>query len=171
MTAAGTLFTLGFLLEIIGRLLVTTSDWWPPASELVAATRKRLTRWWLRILRFFGHRRSVTHTAGVGGAIASGGRVSTVVSKGESATLEEKVSFLLQEATRTQERLNKLEALVADQPAAWRRDITEARRDLEHRIEARLTETQDRYLGARRAGLACLLLGIALLAASAVVAG
>jgi hypothetical protein len=160
------LFWLGIGLELLGLALVAASDYVPLTRDLGRAGRRLASSAWWRPARVFGHRRTVYGKVELGGAIASGGHVTGVVKPGETASLEERVEFLLRQSVRTQEELAAIEHRVADLPAGWRRDIESAREDLERRIERRLTETQERYLLARRIGLVCLLAGVALVAAS-----
>lgn len=171
---ASTLFWVGIGLELVGLALVGASDYVPLARDVGRAIRRpveslAVSAWW-RVARRFGRRRTITARVSPGGAIALGGNVTGIVSPGKSATLEEKVEFLLRRSEEWQRAFADLERRLGELPDRWRADVAIVRSELEERIERRLTETQERYLAARRVGLICLLAGVACVAASNVLA-
>lgn len=163
---ARALFWTGVALELLGLALVAASDYAPLVREAASAARRRLGPVWLRTLRLLGRRRSRIVHVGAAEAIATGGSVSVHMAPSENATLADKVAFLLRQHDRTESRLDELEARARRHPDQWRAELATARGELEERIERRLTETQERYLFARRVGLVCLLAGVTLVSAS-----
>lgn len=168
--SAADLFWIGIGLELVGLALVGASDYVPLArtiGHVVGRSLKRsaVSAWW-RVARLFGRRRTIYASVSPGGVTISGGHITGIVSPGENATLEQKVEFLLRRSVEWQEALQDIERRLGELPAAWRSDIATARTELEARFERRLTETQERYLLARRIGLVCLLAGVGCVAAS-----
>jgi hypothetical protein len=169
---AAILLSAGIAFELLGIALVGAPDWVPHATELGGAAQQRVRvgvdAGWTWVLRLLGRRRPVTEHVPPGGAIAGGVSPTLRVSVSTAGTtsLEEQVAVLRAELKRAQQRLSELEARVDSLPNDWRRELADMRKAIDQRIERHLTETQERYLGARRLGLVCLLIGVALVSAS-----
>ena len=171
---AADLFWIGIGLELVGLALVGASDYVPVTLDTARAIGRSVKRlavsaWW-RTARLFGHRRTVYGKVTPGGGNAGGIGPRGYVSAREGSTLEERVEFLEGRSIKTQLQFAEFEHRLGQLPAAWRAEIGTARAELEQRIERRLTETQERYLLARRVGLVSLLAGVACVAASNVLA-
>lgn len=98
-----------------------------------------------------------------------GSRASGFVEPRPDWSLEEQVAFLLRQDERAQARFDKLETVVAEQPAAWRQDIAEVRGELEVFVLEQVERERDMHIRVRLVGVGFLLVGVLLLAVANVV--
>lgn len=83
-----------------------------------------------------------------------------------TGTIDERVGRLRGEVDLLRSTVNRLEVRMENDRADTRREFEKARRELSERIERRLSETQERYLLARRLGLLCIFVGTTLVVAT-----
>jgi hypothetical protein len=160
---------LGAGCEFFGILLVAAPELFPRFGRSWTKIREGLSQAWRRLLRLFGRRQHITVSVGAAGAVASGGRLSAIVSKDPNAPLEEKVAYLLDQDRKTQERLNALDHAIEAQAEQRRREIQAAREALETFVRESLERERDVHIRVRLAGVGFLLVGVPLLAAANVV--
>lgn len=79
---------------------------------------------------------------------------------GEDATVERKLAFLLEQAERTQTRLNDLTRELADLPKTWRADVAAARGELLAVVDAKLEAERNAYVRSRLIGIVLLSIGV-----------
>jgi hypothetical protein len=114
----------GASFEFTGIVLVAAPELFPRLFEIRRSVQARLERWRRWVLLRLGRQRSRTVYAKAGG-VTGGGSMSTrgYPSPGEAASLEERLDFLLEQAGKARERLDKLDDRVADLPRQWQEDI------------------------------------------------
>jgi hypothetical protein len=156
------LVVLGVAFDLAGIVLIGAADVMPGLRRRAArfaAWLDRLWRWFRRVmLRRPTH---VTHQASIGGAVALGGRIAAVT--GTSATtLEGKVDYLLRESERTQHRLNDLERTTEERHEQLESDLARLNRELVDHVDQALRIAFAEYATARRLGIACLGVALAL---------
>lgn len=154
----------GAAFEWVGIWLVAAPELSPRLVRAWGRVRPAAMRvvWWVR--RRLGWRGRVSKDLHVRSGIKVGGHASAVLSKGEGASLEEKVEFLLEQDREAQRRLNKVERAIAEQPEAWRQDIEETRGELEAFVREQVERERDVHIRIRLVGIVFLLAGVPLLA-------
>lgn len=159
-----TLIVVGGALDLAGIFLVALPELTGPWHRLRTATA-RMARWARsRVFTLLRIRPAGTTYVDSGTATATfSGRASLVSGLGPAADLDRKLSFLLEQAQRTQERLNELERRVEDLPAGWRDELRRGLDELERRLERAIRASREMHVYERLAGIGCLAVGSVLL--------
>ena len=158
------LIIIGVVLEVVGLLLTASPELAPRARRGVAAIQRLGAKVEARTRRLLKRPKNVTVSAGAAAEFALAGRVSAHKSVPDDADVERKLSFLLEQAVESQQRLNKLEYRVSDIPGEWRKDIEDTRSALEERIAHELEQARELFIGRRLIGLTCIASGSLVLA-------
>lgn len=164
MTLKVALIVIGMTLEVVGLILTASPELAPRVRRVKAALRPLRARLEGRIRRLLKRPKHVVMQAGVSGGMALGGHAPGYVSVSDDASLERKLSFLMEQAVRDQQRLNELEHRVADMPGEWRKDVDATRATLEARIGQELEQARELFIVQRLIGLTCIATGSVVLA-------
>jgi hypothetical protein len=158
-----TLYATAAALELLGILLIAAPDFVPGALRLAGWGRVRWRRVENRVRRALGlPLRTVVHTATVEGTITVAGSLSGIVDVNPSATIDEKVEFLIRRNRESQQAVNALSERLADLERESRRLLDELRDELTGHVAQALTEAQADYRATRVWGAAILVLGVLL---------
>jgi hypothetical protein len=170
VSLAGVLTVLGVLCEFTGIVLVE----WPYFVPYVERTKRgaaRLSaaarRAWRRLRRRPEH--LVLHAERMAATGGMGDDVLALVSVGDDAPLEQKLSFLLRQVDALQRRLGEVENAVRVMPDRWRAELNAAVDELRAYVASEIERARDEYSRLRRLGIVFIAAGTILLAwASAV---
>jgi hypothetical protein len=164
------LTVLGASFEFTGIVLVAAPELFPRLLEARRSVQARLEGWRRWLLLRFGRQGGKT-VYGKGGGVMAGGSLSArgYASPGETASLEKKLDYLLEQAKKARERLDKLDDRVAELPRQWQDDIRAMRDEIEALMTRRVEEIRDSHIRVRLWGIGFLLAGVPILAIANVI--
>jgi hypothetical protein len=162
--AAGAFVVVGLMLEVVGLGLVSAEDLEPWVVRSRSGVVRAAARIAEPILRGLGRegRRSSTVTVSDHAMMRDHASVTRGID--DQAEVEAKFAFLIDEARRTQERLNQLELAVEEEHVTRVSALNDLRREFDDAVRANIETSKARFLFLRRIGLAFLWTGSACLA-------
>jgi hypothetical protein len=161
--AQGALYASGAFVELVGIGLIAAPDLVPGA--------RRLSRWitprWRTLENRLRRRlrlrpRSVVHTAGAAGTIEMAGSVSAMKSVDPTATLGEKVDFLLRRDQEAQEQANAQAERVATLERESEKKLAKLREQMQTHVSTELAPASAEYRPARIIGALAVAIGLGL---------
>lgn len=159
-TAKAICLVAGALFEFVGIVVMVFPDAFPYALQLSTWLRKHTRAVVDRVRRLLGRPRHITFEASTGGVVTLGGRATLLKGVSGSATLEQKVDFLLRRDQEAQRDVDTLREKLEDLAAGASKRLDEVRREMETRFAGELTTALEAHRPLRVLGTLALLIGL-----------
>lgn len=157
------LYSFGGLFELVGITLAAAPDLVPGARRFSRWAAPRWRRFENRIRRLLRLRpRTITASVGLAGEVNLAGSMDAIISVAPTATLDEKVEFLLRRDQERQRDANELRRRIEAIDRDATRRLADLRVIMEAQVEEALAAAATEYRAARVVGAIALAIGLCL---------
>jgi hypothetical protein len=151
----------GAVLEFVGIILIAFPDLSPYFVQFSRWLRKHIRALSDRVRRLLGCPKDLRIEVHSAGEVNLAGRVSVMKSASGTATLEEKVEFLLKRDQEAQGDFNVLRGRIEDVESESSKRLDESQREIRTSFEGKLTAALQEYRSLRIVGVIALVVGLA----------
>lgn len=160
LSAKAALLIFGAVLEFVGIILIAFPDINPYLVQLSRWLRKHTSALLDRIRRLLGRPKDLRIEVHSAVELNLAGRASLLKSASGTATLEEKVGFLLTRDREAQRDVNALRERIEDFESESSKRLDESRREIKTSFERKLTAKLEEYRPLRIVGVIFLVIGL-----------